>query len=246
MWKNAAAAAAVLVLGAGAPGATDDPPIGSWRFDEGEGAAIADSSGNGRSATVMNEGQGVRWVKGRRGGALEFTGGDPKERGKAGCVRVPDTGGLDFAKGLTVELWVKFTKINRPATYELVSNTFSDRGKGFRLNISWLSLRLKSGEGGAGKTWGVGSRPAKTKIEAGVWYHVAATYDGSAYRVYLDGLEVAANESGLTMTPGRPVIYIGSYSGGYAYGLDGVVDDVRIYDYPRTPRQILAAAKFSF
>lgn len=246
MWRNITAAAAVLAVCAGALAAADGPPVGAWRFDEGEGGSVADATSNGRSATIMNQGRGVRWVEGRRGKAIEFTGGDPNARGKAGCVRIPDTGGLDFTKGLTVELWVKFTKIDRPNTYELVSNTFADRGKGFRLILSWLSLRLKSGEGGAGKTWGAGSKPAKTKIEPGVWYHVAATYDGSAYRVYLDGLEVAASESGLTMTPGRPVTYIGSYSGGYAYGLDGVVDDVRIYDYPRTPRQILAAAKFSF
>ena len=246
MWRSMTFGIAIFVLTGGPLQAADAPPVGAWRFDEGEGAVIADSGGNGRTAAVMNDGQGVRWVEGRKGKALEFTGGDSKERGLAGCVQIPDTGGLDFTKGLTVELWVKFTKINRPNTYELVSNTFSDRGKGFRLTLSWLALRLTSGEGGAGKTWGAGSEPAKTKVESGVWYHVAATYDGSVYRVYLDGLEVGVSEAGLTMTPGRPVVYIGSYNGGYAYGLDGVVDDVRIYDYPRSPRQVLDAAKFAF
>lgn len=246
MWQAFTAVVTLLAFGGITVRAADAPPIGAWRFDEAEGTALADATSSGRTATIMNDGRGVRWVEGRTGKALEFTGGDPEKRSVAGCVEVPNTGGCDFTKGLTAELWVKFTKINRPQTYELVSNTFSDRGKGFRLTLSWLALRLTSGEGGSGTTWGAGSEPAKTKIEPGVWYHVAATYDGSVYRVYLDGLEVGVSESGLTMTPGRPVINIGSYNGGYAYGLDGVVDDVRIYAYARTPRQVLEAAKFGF
>lgn len=217
--------------------------VGYWRFDEGEGLVVKDASGNGKDGRVANEGRGVRRVEGRTGNAPEFSGGDPKKRRVAGCVEVPNMGEQDFAKGLTIELWVKFTKIKRPQTYELVSNTFGDRGQGFRLMLSWLRLVFSSGEGGAGKTWGAASKAAKTKIEAGVWYHVAATYDGSVYRVYLDGLEVAASGR-LTMTTGRPVLYIGSYNAGYAYGLNGIVDDVRIYNHARQPMEILNDAKF--
>ena len=235
---------AALIAGMSLEGA-EPKLVGYWRFDESEGQVVKDASGSGRDGKIANEGRGVRWVEGRSGSALEFSGGDPRLRHVAGCVEVPNMGEHDFTKGLTIELWLEFTKIERPETYELVSNTFSDRGQGFRLMLSWLALGLRSGEGGAGKTWGAASKAAETKTEAGVWYHIAATYDGSTYRVYLDGLEVAASERP-TMTPGRPVLYIGSYNAGHAYGLNGIVDDVRIYDYARGQLDILNDAKIGF
>ena len=220
--------------------------LGHWRLDEGVGTVVREASGSGKDGRIASDGRGVRWVSGRTGKAIELVGGDPTRRNIAGCVEIPNMGDHDFADGLTVELWVKFTAIDRPQTYELVSNTFGDRGKGFRLMLSWLQLGFRSGEGGAGKTWGAASRPAETKIETGIWYHVAATYDGSVYRVYLDGEEVAASKPGLTMTKGRPAICIGSYNGGYAYGLNGIVDDVQLYDCPRTALEIMEDAKFGF
>ena len=41
------------------------------------------------------------------------------------------TGGIIERKGLTVALWVSLTRLDRPGTYELVSNTKDDRGPGW-------------------------------------------------------------------------------------------------------------------
>ena len=151
---------------------------------------------------------------------------------------------VDFTQGVTVEVWVKFTAINRAQAYEIVSNTVSDRGKGFRLMLSWLCLRFGSGEGGSGKSWGAATSAAKTKIEPNVWYHLAATYNDKAYTVYLDGQEVARAECP-PMTEGHKKVFIGAYNGGYAYGFDGVVDEVKIYNYARPAADILADARLS-
>jgi len=240
-----AVALVALAAAAGVVRAAEEKLVGYWRFDEGQGLAVRDSSGNGRDGRILNDGRNVKWVEGRNGMALEFVGGDPEKRNEAGCVEIPNVGDCDWSKGVTVEMWVKFTSFERNRTYELVSTTFGDRGKGWRLILSWEALRFVSGEGGQGRTWGAATRPAQTKLQPGVWYHIAATYDSGVFRIYLDGQEVGVSEPNLEMTPGRPSIYIGAYNGGYAYGLNGVVDDVKVYNRARTPEEIMASAKMA-
>lgn len=220
--------------------------LGQWTFNEGTGEIVADSSGNGNNGKIANAMRGVAWVEGRNGKALQFTGGDPKERNQAGCVIIPNlTNKYDFSKAITIEAWIKLTNIQRESTYEIVSNTESDRGKGFRLRISWGSLAFGSGEGGEGKTWGAGSSPSKVRIEVDTWYHVAGVFDGSLFRVYLDGNEVGVSPESHPLTKGQNNVYIGAYCGGYAYGFNGVIDDVKIYDCTLTPEQILKHAKLN-
>ena len=238
-----------LLLAMAAPLASADGETqelaGYWRFDEAEGLTVKDASGKGRDGQILNNSQGAKRVAGRNGGAIEFTGDDEEVRGQAGCIDIPGFENIDWATGLTIELWVRFTNLYRPNTYELVSNTVSDRGTGFRFMLTWASLCLRSGEGDAGTTWAAASDPSAIAIKTGEWYHLAATYDGSAFRVYVDGELAGESAQGLELTPGLNTICVGSYRSGYAYGLDGIVDDLKLYNYPRSPAQIVMDAKLS-
>jgi hypothetical protein len=217
--------------------------LGHWRFDEGDGLVLRDAAGNGHDGQILNDSRGAKRVAGRNGGAIELTGGDQKERNQAGCLGIPGFENTDWSKGMTLELWVRFTKLGRPNTYELVSNTQSDRGKGFRFVVSWASLCLRSGEGDAGKTWGAQSEPSAITFGPGEWYHLAATYDGSVFRVYIDGLLAGESEPNLPLTRGESTLWVGAYRGGFAYGLNGIVDELKLYDYPRSAGQIVRDAK---
>jgi len=236
--------AIILMFAAASPLFADDDErlIGSWRFEEGEGLAIEEASGKGPAARILNDGRGVKWVQGRRGKAVEFIGGDGDNRNVAGCVGIGGLDEVDWSNGLTIELWIRFTRIDRPKTYEIVSNTISDNGKGFRFRLSWLKLELMSGEGGQGKTWGAGSQPSKLEFKTDQWYHLAATYGASKFRVYIDG-ELAGESDQLELTPGDKTVYVGAYRGGYAYGLNAVVDDLKLYNAARSAAQIVMAAK---
>ena len=238
-----AVAMGVLAATAACDGSAESGPVGFWRFDEPDGLSVVDASANGHGGEMLNNSQGVERIAGRNGGALAFTAGDPKERGRAGGVRLIGLEDIDWSQGLTVELWVRFTSINRPDTYELVSNTIGDRGPGFRFVLSWSALSLRSGEGGSGKTWGCSSDATRITLKTGEWYHLAGTYDGSVFRTYIDGTLVGESEPGMTLTKGEGTVWVGSYRGGYAYGLNGHVDDLRLYDYARTPAQIVMDAK---
>ncbi len=239
----AAAAVAMAVRPCVCGDALDAPPVGFWRFDEAAGLDLADSSGNGHRGEILNMSRGVERVEGRNGGALAFSSGDDSAPETAGGVRLLGLGDIDWSMGLTIELWVRFTKLSRPETYELVSNTVADRGPGFRFMLTWSMLGLRSGEGGMGDTWGARSDPTDITLKTGEWYHLTGTYDGSVFRTYIDGALVGESDRGLALTRGDDVIYVGSYRGGYAYGMSGLIDDLRIYDYARSPVQIMTDAR---
>lgn len=217
--------------------------VSCWPFEEAVGPAVRDVSGQGGLGEILNASRGVKRVPGRNGMALEFSGGNPAERGKAGCVQLRGLEQVDWSKGLTVAAWVLFRHLDRQATYEIVSTTKEDRGPGWRLMVSWQSLWLRTGEGGSGTTWGASSNPSTTRLEPGQWYHLAGTYDGSVFRVYVDGALAGQSAAGLRLPAGEPVVNVGSYRGGYAYGLDGTVDELRLYNYARSPAEIISAAK---
>ena len=217
--------------------------LGCWSFEEKEGLAVNEAAGRVPPGAILNEGRGVKRVPGRSGMALEFSGGDPTARSQAGCVQLKGLEAVDWSKGLTVEAWVRFTRLERSATCELLSTTKDDRGPGWRFMLGWQSLWLRTGEGGAGTTWGASSKPSETHFEAGPWYHLAGTYDGSVFRVYVDGVLAGESAAGLKLPVGESVVNVGSYRGGYAYGLDGVVDEVRLYNYARSAAEIVRTAK---
>jgi hypothetical protein len=67
-------------------------------------------------------------------------------------------------------------------------------------------------------------------LPANAWTHVVATYDGSASRFYLDGVQTGANIGspgpiGQIATP----LVIGDSSGGQFYKFHGCIDEVAIY-----------------
>ena len=70
--------------------------VAYWKFDEGSGTSVADSSGNGNTGTLIN---GPQWTAGRLGNALFFDGIDDN-------VTVPDSASLDLSSAFTLSAWV--------------------------------------------------------------------------------------------------------------------------------------------
>ncbi len=116
---------------------------------------------------------------------------------------------------------------------------------GIRGSDSVLCADFEEGPGGAGPLGQNHPVCGTTAIKNNLWYHAAATYDGSTWKIYLNGdLEA-------TLAVGQPVrsdsiqhagLGVALNSTGAASGhFDGVLDEVRIWNYARSQEQIQGA-----
>ena len=81
-------------------------------------------------------------------------------------------------------------------------------------------------------------------LPVGEWHHVAATFDGSSLLLYVDGkLDNQTTTSFSSIDYSRPdpvLIGASNFSFGYTRRFVGGIDDVRIWDHPRTRDEIAA------
>src|SRR5690606_15800536 len=177
---------------------------------------------------------GVR-VPGVHGNAL-YRNGD-RQQGF-----VPGSPTLDPGSALTLAAWVKPEKAS--GTQYLIKKMELSQADGYELTLlSGGTFLFRINQKSGGSTYSVsslGSYPG----DGSTWVHIAATYDGTTMRLYLDGVEsgsksvsagvpVGSNDLGLT---------IGGGTNG-AYSLQGSIDDVRIYGMALGAADIRALAE---
>ncbi|WP_329277308.1 LamG-like jellyroll fold domain-containing protein [Streptomyces sp. NBC_01451] len=204
--RRRASAAVAVALGAGlltAPmgpaQAADAPrPAARYTFDQGDLASgeIADSSGNGLTATLVN-GSTARSVAGADGGAaLALPGGAPTSDGA--YVRLPREV-LGDATDLTVSArvkwngdkssWQRIFDFGTDTTKYLFSTPYSGNGL-FQTSVT-------TGGGGA-EAQAIGY----AMLPANVWRTVTVTLDTGAGRLtsYLDGVAVSSTATTIKAT----------------------------------------------
>lgn len=209
-------------------------PVGYWPMNENTGTSTTyDKSGNANNGTMtgsMTEGD---WVPGKFGSALEFDGSDD-------YISTPLTSSFS---AVTVSAWVKTPDI----TYSRDGATGNQTvvGKWANGNKSW-NLRITNGIIEAQISPG-GNDNGETEISTytlsnNTWAHVAFTYDDSADTVviYKDGVAQSFTNS-VTMG-GSTGVQIGriTFNTNTDRNWKGLIDDVKIYNYARTPEQIVA------
>jgi hypothetical protein len=207
------------------------PPLAAqYRFDETSGVSAADSSGNGKTASLAG---GAGWTAGHAGGALDLTG-------NGAYVALP-AGLLAGATAGTIAGWVRID------TLSTWSRVF-DLGSGTGTNM-FLTPRSDSGTarfaittGGAGGEQRIN---APSALPTGAWTHVAVVLSGTAGVLYINGSEVARN-TGLTLRPGDLGSTTQNWIGRSQYSgdpfLDAAVDDLRLYSRALSASEIAQLA----
>jgi hypothetical protein len=76
-----------------------------------------------------------------------------------------------------------------------------------------------------------------TTISVGEWHHLAATYNGSALKLYVDGNLVATTRASTALSSGAFPLFIG---GNPLWGefFKGTIDEVRVYNRALTDGEI--------
>ncbi len=209
---------------AGACTAVSDGLVAWWPGDGHPNDII-----NGNHGTLQND---ATFAPGIVGQAFSFDGdGD--------FVKVPRAPNLDVGPQLTIDLWMKADPSNPldQCCQGLVTTDFYELAiaGGGAGGVPGVLLALFTTDGGFAHSSGGGGFP----IPPGEWRHVAAVYDGSNLRMYVDGLLVAASSHTGDILPMRETSFlaIGSEDGrtnepfviGERY-FHGLIDEVKIYD----------------
>lgn len=195
-------------------------PILHWKLDATSGATATDSSGNAYHGTVSGT---TAWTSSaRRNGGLDLASG----------AKVQVSGLLGNPANFTVAAWVKIDSLGANGS-EIIS--LGDC-VALRATTTHADLFFYNGS-----NW-IGASHAVSLAGAG-WRHLVGVFDDAAntLKLYLDGVLVAttsttssASYSGL----GANTVVGAHGNGNSSYSLDGVVDDVRIYNYALSNAEI--------
>jgi len=207
-----------------------EPPalVAHWKLDESEGDTAKDSAGTNDGA--LHDSPQWQPYGGRLEGALLFDG----ENDYVDCGNSPT---FDITAQITVAAWANFSFVN------MEWQTVIAKGdSAWRLSTARNYRRYHFAVTG-GPPWNYIN--GDIEVEAHEWHHVCGTYDGANLRLYIDGVEDPAGPvpelNGVTTDDYD--VYIGENQERPGRYWDGLIDDVRVYNYALTPAQVFNLCK---
>jgi hypothetical protein len=210
--------------GGGSGGSTAVKPnlVAAYGFEESTGLQAIDASGFGNHGTIS----GARRVATTQfGNVLEFNGSN-------NWVTVNGSASLDLATGMTLEAWVYLTGWNGWGTVVMKEQT-----GGFAYSLyANADADLPSTAVAVGGYYG--DLTVEPQVPANTWTHLAATYDGSTQKLYVNGVLAGSRQQTGAITLSSGALRIG---GNAVWGNEyftGYIDEVRVYNRALTQAEI--------
>ncbi|MFC1619953.1 LamG-like jellyroll fold domain-containing protein [Candidatus Neomarinimicrobiota bacterium] len=152
--------------------------------------------------------------------------------GSTDNIRVPVSASLNFTNAITVSFWMKPADLPTREAYPLSHGSWENRWK-ISIGNKRIRWTVKSNTG-------IKDLDSQTTITTGNWYHVVGIYDGTNFDLYLDGaLSAHATFSGSISSTAIDLMIGQERPGVTGYSFNGVLDDIRIYDYAVTASDVL-------
>ncbi len=196
-----------------------------WKLDEADGRTAQDSAGDNNGTLVGNP----VWKPsgGKVGGVLEFDGdGD--------CVEIADESKFDITQQITVAAWIKVNAFNRD--WQAIV-TKGDSAWRLQRNRNTNSLEFAcTGLKISGTQWG--NLLGSMNVNDGQWHHAAGVYDGTKLYLYVDGKMDNSVKAAGSINNNDERVYIGENSEIPQRFWNGLIDDVRIYNYALSEDEI--------
>jgi hypothetical protein len=246
VWNRALSAGEVLALYNATSGGGCAPVglAGWWKFDEGSGTTTADSSGNGNTGTLVNNGSGLpTWTtSGKINNALVFS---TTTNTASNEVDAGNSASLQITGSMTVTAWV----------YKTASLTFDGRIV-YRRDSGTIPFALKTTNDCGQLNFAMeivngtaATEPcSKTVVQTNTWYFVTAVYDQSVpiVHIYVNGvLDDGGNgyaspivvPSSLVASTAHLAIGGDNFTNS---GFTGTIDDPRVYNRALSAAEIRA------
>lgn len=223
-------------------------PIAHWKMDENTGTNTYDSSGNNRTGSLVN---GALWGPAKYGSGASLDGDND-------AVYFDNSIPLaSYKLPMTIEGWI-YTGQQTESSPGIISLDKWPYGyAGLSLQIgaksgSAYQLYVHYGDGSYvyPSTPGTAQRNSKNTgyvLHENTWQHITAVINGyNNINIYINGVEVSGTYSGTAATMGwcstmcddtLSVLGMNWHSG--SSNFKGMLDDFRVYNYARTPSQII-------
>ena len=222
MLRNAAFSSVLLIVVFGTRASAD--LIAYYPFNEGQGTATVDATGNGNNGTLAS---GVAWVAGAKGGGVHFdTAG---ERIVIGPID-PSAG----TSAMTLAAWINWEGQGHTIAQQgiigkrLGWSTTGDTIKWFWQTNPAGDLLFRADYSGGGTSFGWGN--TLLVPYANEWIHVAVTWDNGAAVQYINGEEVSTGNVTLRESANATPVTIGCVDSTNDETFVGTIDEVRIYN----------------
>jgi hypothetical protein len=201
-------------------------PVLLYTFDEASGDSIVDKSGNGNDGTMTGI-TGGAWNQGKRSGGLYFDGG----KSGADYIVIQSSESMSMTDAITIMTWFKPEAMggNGLGAYRFILKKEAVYALAIVDHNVNLFLATES------ENW-AGTLASQTALQENEWYHIAAAYDGSVIRLYINGeLDAESSWDGKIGVTDR-VIMIGANVSNNApmrltSALEGVIDELAVYNH---------------
>jgi hypothetical protein len=149
-------------------------------------------------------------------------------------VTVGDAGSLDLTNGMTLEAWVRPTAAGSKWRSAIVKENgtniayalYANRNTNVPNAEIHVANKLRQLNG-------------TSQLPLDQWSHLAATYDGAAIRLYVDGTQVATIARTGSITTSAGALSLGG-NGVHGEFFQGLMDEVRVYNRALTAVEIQA------
>jgi PKD repeat protein len=201
--------------GTGGSTAVKSGLVAAYGFEESSGSQVIDASGFGNHGTISNA---TRVTTTHFGRVLSFSGTN------SSWVTVTDKASLDLSSGVTLEAWVYPTA--SMSGWDTVMTKEQTGGLAYALSANSSANRPNTtvNVGGTDRQLTAGSY-----LPANAWTHLAATYNGSTQRLYVNGALVGSRAQTGAITLSSGALRIGGNSVWGSY-FKGYIDEVRVYN----------------
>ena len=201
--------------------------VAYYRMNEGSGGTTVNSATatTGIDGVLLNSPSWTASPVQFGANALSFDGTNDN-------ISIPDNNTLDISAAITLEAWCYATK--NTGVQNVISKSSNTANNGYifpRTDNGWSSAVIYFHIAGG---WRTLSAPYPS---LNAWHHLAATYDGSSIKLYINGvLSASMPQTGTITTNGNPLV-LGNQTG-FAEYFGGYADEMRVWNVARTQAEI--------